>query len=108
MTDPAPWPDRVTAGRDYLVNRGHLDPIVGVSTPTGRFSAGDATARCEIGSVTKVFTALLLAELGRTGEVSFDTKVADLVPAGTEKVDQRPEHQHVSRRSHVDPDSHRP
>ena len=32
----------------------------------------------------------------------------DLVPAGTEKVDQRPEHQHVSRRSHVDPDSHRP
>ena len=32
----------------------------------------------------------------------------DLVPAGTEKVDQRPEHQHVSRRGHVDPDSHRP
>jgi CubicO group peptidase (beta-lactamase class C family) len=77
------WPERVAAAHQYLVGRGHIDPIVAVSTPEGRHQVGDVDARCEIGSVTKVFTALLLAELGRTGEVSFDTKVADLVPAGT-------------------------
>jgi len=77
------WPERVAAAHQYLVGRGHIDPIVAVSTPEGRHHCGDVDARCEIGSVTKVFTALLLAELARTGEAGLDTRVADLVPAGT-------------------------
>ena len=41
------------------------------------------TARCEIGSVTKVFTSLLLAELARTGDVRLEDTVADHLPEGT-------------------------
>jgi serine-type D-Ala-D-Ala carboxypeptidase/endopeptidase len=36
----------------------------------------------EIGSVTKVFTALLLAEMARTGEVALTAPVAEYLPAG--------------------------
>ena len=78
-----PWPERVEAAHQYLVDRGHVDPIVAVSTPEGRHRAGDADARCEIGSVTKVFTSLLLAELARTAVVHLDDTVADHVPDGT-------------------------
>jgi D-alanyl-D-alanine-carboxypeptidase/D-alanyl-D-alanine-endopeptidase len=78
-----PWPERVEAAHQYLVGRGHVDPIVAVSTPEGRHRAGDADARCEIGSVTKVFTSLLLAELARTAMVHLDDTVADHVPDGT-------------------------
>jgi len=77
------WPQRVDDAHEYLVGRGHIDPIVAVSTPGGRQHAGDPDARCEIGSVTKVFTALLLAELARTGEVHLDDRVGDLLPEGT-------------------------
>lgn len=83
MSTPLPWPTRVDAAHQYLVGRGHIDPIVAVSTPEGRQNAGDADARCEIGSVTKVFTSLLLAELARTGDVGLDDTVADHVPQGT-------------------------
>jgi len=78
-----PWPERVEAAHEYLVGRGHLEPIVAVSTPGGRQHAGDPAARCEIGSVTKVFTSLLLAELARSGEVHLDDRVADLLPEST-------------------------
>jgi serine-type D-Ala-D-Ala carboxypeptidase/endopeptidase len=78
-----PWPTRVEAAHQYLVGRGHIDPIVAVSTAEGRVHAGDADARCEIGSVTKVFTSLLLAEMARSGEVRLDDTIADLVPQGT-------------------------
>ncbi|HYN56916.1 MAG TPA: serine hydrolase domain-containing protein [Motilibacterales bacterium] len=77
------WPERVKAAHQHLVSRGHVDPIVAVSTPDGRHHCGDIDARCEIGSITKVFTSLLLAELVRTGEVRLDDKVANLVPEGT-------------------------
>lgn len=83
MSTPLPWPDRVVAAHQYLVGRGHIDPIVAVSTPDGRQHAGDPDVRCEIGSVTKVFTALLLAELAGTGEVGLQDTVADHVPEGT-------------------------
>lgn len=83
MSTSLPWPERVDAAHQYLVGRGHIDPIVAVSTPEGRVHAGDAEARCEIGSITKVFTSLLLAELARTGEVRLDDTVADHVPEGT-------------------------
>jgi D-alanyl-D-alanine-carboxypeptidase/D-alanyl-D-alanine-endopeptidase len=36
----------------------------------------------EIGSTTKVFTSLLLADMVERGEVQLDTPVADLLPAG--------------------------
>ena len=36
----------------------------------------------EIGSVTKVFTAALLAEMAGRGEVGIDQPVAELLPAG--------------------------
>lgn len=83
MSSSKPWPERVAAAHEYLVSRGHIDPIVAVSTPAGRHEAGDPDARCEIGSITKVFTCLLLAELARTGEVRLDDRVADLLPDGT-------------------------
>jgi D-alanyl-D-alanine-carboxypeptidase/D-alanyl-D-alanine-endopeptidase len=34
----------------------------------------------EIGSITKVFTALLMAEMAQRGEVSFDDPVAEYLP----------------------------
>jgi CubicO group peptidase (beta-lactamase class C family) len=37
----------------------------------------------EIGSVTKVFTAVVLAEMVRRGQVRLDQPVAELLPAGT-------------------------
>lgn len=37
----------------------------------------------EIGSITKLFTALLLSEMANRGEVSMDEPVAELLPAGT-------------------------
>jgi D-alanyl-D-alanine-carboxypeptidase/D-alanyl-D-alanine-endopeptidase len=37
----------------------------------------------EIGSITKLFTALLLSDMANRGEVGLDEPVADLLPAGT-------------------------
>jgi hypothetical protein len=37
----------------------------------------------EIGSITKLFTALLLADMANRGEVRVDEPVAELLPAGT-------------------------
>lgn len=37
----------------------------------------------EIGSITKLFTALLLADMANHGEVRLDEPVAELLPAGT-------------------------
>lgn len=78
-----PWPKRVSDAHSYLLRRGHVDPIVAVSTPSGRQHVGDAAARCEIGSVTKVFTSLLLAELARRGDVRLDDRLPGLLPPGT-------------------------
>jgi len=75
--------ERVDRARAYLEGRGHVEPIVAVSTATGRVTAGDAAARCEIGSVTKLFTSLLLAEMARAGEVHLEDRIADLLPGGT-------------------------
>ena len=83
MTEPSSWPERVEAARQRLIAGGHVDPIVAVSTPSGRHHAGDAADRCEIGSVTKLFTALLLAELARAGDVNLQDRVPALLPPGT-------------------------
>ncbi|MEU4694705.1 serine hydrolase domain-containing protein [Actinoplanes sp. NPDC023714] len=60
-----------------------------VATITGddvtvRGTAGlGATTRFEIGSITKVFTALALARLALTGRAALDEPLRDLLPAGT-------------------------
>ncbi|MGB7981924.1 MAG: serine hydrolase domain-containing protein [Candidatus Nanopelagicales bacterium] len=81
--DTRPWPERVASAQASLARRGHVDPVVAVSTPDGRHSAGDPDLRWEIGSITKLLTSLLLAELARSGEVRLDDRVPDLLPPGT-------------------------
>ena len=68
--------------------------VVGVIEPDGStriFAAGDAgpEARAldeysvfEIGSITKVFTAILLADMVAKGEVAYDDPVANFLPEG--------------------------
>jgi serine-type D-Ala-D-Ala carboxypeptidase/endopeptidase len=71
----------------------HVGLVVGAVTsagarsivPVGHIRAPDgpaprADSLFEIGSVTKVFTALLLAEAVTRGELSLDTPVGDLLP----------------------------
>ncbi len=71
-----------------------LGIVVGLIDPSGKRtvvsvgSAGEGTTRAldantvfEIGSVTKVFTSTLLADMVRRGEVSLDDPVAKLLPS---------------------------
>jgi D-alanyl-D-alanine-carboxypeptidase/D-alanyl-D-alanine-endopeptidase len=48
----------------------------------------DSTSVFEIGSITKVFTGILLAEMAHRGEVKLDQAVATLLPPGS-KVPER-------------------
>ncbi len=57
-----------------LVDKGRID----VRTSTG----ADAKALYELGSLTKLFTALLLADMAAKGEVKLDDPVAKYLPAG--------------------------
>jgi CubicO group peptidase (beta-lactamase class C family) len=82
-TPAADWQARVEAAHGRLVRGGHQGPIVAVSTPAGRFAAGDVDLRAEIGSVTKLFTALLLARMAEAGMVRLGDRVADLLPPDT-------------------------
>lgn len=79
------------------VQKQGVDLVVGIVDPTGRrvvaYARGgakgvDGDSLFEIGSVTKVFTALLLADAVARGEVSLDDPVSKFVPAGV-KVPQR-------------------
>lgn len=60
--------------------------VVGVIDPHGRriIARGSAKADTlfEIGSITKVFTGLLLADMAARGEVGLDDPVAKYLPAG--------------------------
>ena len=73
--------------------RQHVGLVVGAVTsagarsvgPVGRLRAPDGPAPgpdslFEIGSITKVFTALLLAEAVTRGELSLDTSLGDVLP----------------------------
>src|SRR5262245_27241968 len=62
-------------GRRELVTYGRA------GTPDDRPLDGDSVF--EIGSITKVFTALLLADMVQRREVALDDPVASLLPAGT-------------------------
>jgi D-alanyl-D-alanine-carboxypeptidase/D-alanyl-D-alanine-endopeptidase len=64
----------VQAGRRELVTYGHAD------TPDDR--PLDMDSVFEIGSITKVFTALLLADMVQRREVALADPVSSLLPAG--------------------------
>jgi CubicO group peptidase (beta-lactamase class C family) len=82
------------------VYRQSVGIVVGVIAPTGRRVIAHGTRAkgdprpvdgdtvFEIGSITKVFTSLLLADAVRRGEVSLTDPVARLLPAGV-KVPER-------------------
>ena len=53
-----------------------------VAGGTGAGAGFDSTTMFEIGSITKVFTALLLADMANKGEVSLDDPAAKFLPAG--------------------------
>jgi len=63
-----------------LSKKNHTDPAIIVVMPKGTESIGPVDKRWEIGSITKVFTALLLAQLHRTGQVSMTETVAPYLP----------------------------
>src|SRR5262245_45105932 len=65
----------LAAGQRRVVAYGRSD------TPDDRPLDGDAVF--EVGSITKVFTALLLADMVARGEVTLEQPVAKLLPAGT-------------------------
>ena len=71
----------VVGGETVVAGRGRADE-------DGRPVTG--TTVFEIGSVTKVFTALLLAVMSATGEVALDEPLADLFPDLTVPVRGRP------------------
>lgn len=68
------------------VSLGVVQPTGAITRHFGQLSPTDATAPTddtiyEIGSLTKVFTALLLADAVVRGEVTLDTPLARLLPA---------------------------
>jgi CubicO group peptidase (beta-lactamase class C family) len=75
------------------INKQSVGIVVGIVTPQGRrvvqhgrFAAGDSRevgsdTVFEIGSVTKVFTAMLLADMARKGEVSVTDPIVRYLPA---------------------------
>ena len=75
------------------ISSGALAPSTGAGVTIGIVDHGETrvfaygTARpdsiFEIGSITKTFTGLLLAQLVQQGEVKFDEPVRELLPAGT-------------------------
>ena len=93
---PPPWqlPSDAEIGR-LIAARNAPRPgqgiVVGVLGPDGqRIVAGgtgagagfDRSTLFEIGSITKVFTALILADMVNRGEVSLDDPAANYLPAG--------------------------
>src|SRR3954469_13385292 len=102
MSGPVPPPSALSdeAIRRLLVDRVDerrlsVGMVVGVTDANShRFVAHGCRDTCggspldektlfEIGSITKLFTALLLSDMADRGEVGLDEPVADLLPAGT-------------------------
>lgn len=78
---------RVAAGRSTGLAVGILDGKGGgYDIASGLERPGkklDASSVFEIGSITKTFTGILLADMVNRGEVRLDQPVAELLPAGT-------------------------
>lgn len=83
--DVRAWVDEQVAGTDTLsisaawIAGGDVETFhAGRVRPAGE-AVVDADTRYQIGSLTKAFTHLLLAEMAARGEVGYDTPLADLV-----------------------------
>lgn len=76
-------PATVEEAHSFLLRKGHVDPIVALGLPEGDRIAGDGALPAEIGSITKVFTGLLLAVLAAEGVVRLDDPVPAHLPPGT-------------------------
>lgn len=63
-----------------LQKKKHLDPAIILVTENETKSIGPIDQRWEIGSITKVFTALLLAQLQNMGQISIAETVATYLP----------------------------
>ena len=83
---------RVTAGRAPGLILGVIDADgtrrVIAAGEARKGASVDANTLFEIGSITKAFTGILLADMVLRGEVRLDQPVAELLPAGT-RVPQR-------------------
>ena len=91
---PIPTRDSVeSVVRSRVAVGGSTGLAVGVVRPVDEFAVFvgeervgtpiDAATIFEIGSITKAFTGILLADMVNRGEVRLDQPVADLLPAGT-------------------------
>lgn len=79
----APWVrDGWASGLSIVLVRGDEVELASYGRATDGGSAPDADTVYEIGSVTKVFTAIALAVAVARGEVTLDTPVAALLPEG--------------------------
>lgn len=67
-----------------LQKKKHIEPVIILTTPDGTESIGPVDQRWEIGSITKVFTALLMAQLQQTGQMSITECVASYLPSTLE------------------------
>jgi CubicO group peptidase (beta-lactamase class C family) len=92
--ETVPLPQIVTQSADRACATGHVGLVVGAIAPMEEFLRGfgvlrvggtqppDAETLFEIGSVSKVFTGILLARAIEAGELDLDDRIADLLPEG--------------------------
>lgn len=91
MTSPAPAGQRLRDALDHAVrgvsapdvvfaalHEGHREVVTGGTAPPP--APGRRVLRFELGSASKTFTALLLAQLTAHGEVGYDDPVVDHLP----------------------------
>ena len=63
-----------------LAKAKHIDPAIILTNESGTTSIGPIDQRWEIGSITKVFSSLLLAQLHITGRIDLTSRVAQYLP----------------------------
>ena len=64
-----------------LTKAKHIDPAIILTNESGTTSIGPIDQRWEIGSITKVFTSLLLAKLHTTNRIDLTSRVAQYLPS---------------------------
>jgi serine-type D-Ala-D-Ala carboxypeptidase/endopeptidase len=64
-----------------LGKKKHVDPAIIFFTPDGKETIGPIESRWEIGSITKVFTSVLLAQLAQTKRISLRETIARHIPS---------------------------
>jgi D-alanyl-D-alanine-carboxypeptidase/D-alanyl-D-alanine-endopeptidase len=75
-------PKDIQRSLDAFVDRG-VTHIYMAGTPPAGAPPLDASTEFQIGSITKTFTATLLAEMVQTGKVHLDDPIGKYLPAGT-------------------------